>query len=399
MNYYFGIDNSSSTHMVSIINENENKIKDFVIENNISGFISLKNILNNYPDHKIGFELSHGPIIDFLRAHNEKNIYSLNPLKIKRFKETSLISGNKNDKIDSTAIAKYLKVNESEKSKMVFNSPDIEKLKNYRITHDRLTREHARQKNKLIFVLKEYCPLYTYLFSDYGAKVMMELILAYPRWKDLRNASENEIKDFLIKHKYRTKTNIDRVLEKIKNYRHQISEEVELCLSYEACTIAKILLILKDNLKIIADKMDEIMKNHRLGKVFKSLPGSGNLLSAKLLSIFGDVKERFQKANNVQSLFGTAPMNYQSGNYHKVIMRKACSKKAKSIFYLYAFTSLRFCSWAKDYYYSQREKNKSNSVAIRALSNKWVNIIFSMWKKETLYNNNFHSNKKYLNVA
>jgi transposase len=63
-------------------------------------------------------------------------------------------------------------------------------------------------------------------------------------------------------------------------------------LSFEAVTLAKILLTLKENLKVIVDKMSAIMETNRLGKIFQSLPGSGEVLSAKLLSIFGDIKER-----------------------------------------------------------------------------------------------------------
>jgi transposase len=399
MNYYFGIDNSSSTHMVSIIDENEKKIKNLVIENNFSGFSALKDILSNFPNHKVGFELSHGPIVDFLRANNESKMFSLNPLKIKRFKETNNVSGNKDDKIDSDAIALFIKRNESKVNPMIFNSKEIEKLKLYRISHDRLTKEHARFKNKLLFILNQYFPLYTYLFSDHGSKVMLELILAYPTWNKLRKSGENEIRDFLIKHKYRVKKNTERVMDKINNYKHLISEETEVCLSFEAGTLAKILLILKENLKEIENKMSEIMESHRLGKVFKSLPGSGEVLSAKLLSIFGDVKERFGNANSIQCLYGTAPKNYQSGNYHKVMMRKACNKKARAILYQFAFSSLRSSSWAREFYDVQRKKGKTNSVAIRSLSNKWVKIIFSMWKNETEYRKNSYPEKKYLNVA
>jgi transposase len=399
MNYYFGIDNSSSTHMMSIIDENERKIKNLVIENNFSGFSTLKTILNNYPNHKVGFELSHGPIVDFLKANNELKMYSLNPLKIKRFKESFNVTGNKDDRIDSDAIALFIKRNESKINPMTFNSSQIEKLKLYRISHDRLTKEHARFKNKLWFILNQYCPLYTYLFSDHGSKVMLELILAYPSWEKLKNANEHEIKDFLINHKYRAKKNIDKVMDRIKNYEHLISEEVEVCYSYEAGAIARILLTLKENLKEIENMMSAIMENHKLGRIFKSLPGSGEVLSAKLLSIFGDIKERFGNANNIQNLFGTSPMNYQSGNYHKVMMRKACNKKARTILYQFAFSSLRSCAWARKYYDLQRKKGKTNSVAIRALSNKWVKVIFSMWKNETEYRKNTFPEKKYLIVA
>lgn len=274
---------------------------------------------------------------------------------------------------------------------MIFNSKDIEELNIYRVTHDRLTKEHARFTNKLIFIVKQYFPLYIDLFARFKSKVLLKLILKYPKWDDLKILNDNEITNFLIKHRYRTKKNISKVLDKIYNYEQIISKEIEIGLSFEAITISKILLTIKEELRNIEKRMKSILDNHRLGSIFLSLPGASIILASKLLSLFGDYKERFEKANNIQCLFGTAPMNYQSGNYYKVLMRKACNKKARATLYQFAFSSLNHCKWARKYYDDQKAKNKTHSVAIRALSNKWIKIIFSMWKKEMIY-----SEEKYL---
>ena len=137
--------------------------------------------------------------------------------------------------------------------------------------------------------------------------------------------------------------------------------------------------------EIIKNEMNSILINHHLGEVFHSLPGSGFVLSAKLLALFGDNMDRFDTANQAQCLFGTAPKNYQSGNYHKVLMRKACNKSARAVLYTFAFTTLRYSSWARSYYDQQRKKGKTHSVSVRALSNKWVRVIFRMWKNEENY--------------
>ena len=78
-------------------------------------------------------------------------------------------------------------------------------------------------------------------------------------------------------------------------------------------------------------------------------------------------------------------MNYQSGGYHKVRMRKACHKRGKNIMYTFAFASLKFSKWGREYYDKQRKLGKKHSVALRALSNKWLKIIFSMWANDQCY--------------
>ena len=388
MKYFIGIDCSISSHSVCIVNEKKEKIKDFQISNDLNGFINLKENLVLYPDHIIGFELSHGPLIDYLRNENENKLYSVNPLKIKRFKETYIVSTDKTDSIDARAIALYVLMNESRLRPMMFNSPEIEQLKVYRITYDRLRIDHARYLNRLRYIFRQYFPLYDYLFSTFGCKVMLQMVLSFPVWTDLSALSDDEIKDFLILNNYRVGKNIDRVLKKIHEYDQIVNDTEELPLSLEAQTIIKILLIIKDELEIIRKRFKNILNNHKLGDIFLSLPGAGIVLASQMLTIWGDNKERFTKANQIQSLIGTAPCNYSSGKMNIVKIRKACNKHARATLYIFAFTSLRYSQWAREYYNRQREMGKTNSVSIRALSNVWVRKIFSMWKNNSIYNEN-----------
>jgi Transposase len=42
-------------------------------------------------------------------------------------------------------------------------------------------------------------------------------------------------------------------------------------------------------------------------------------------------------------------------------------------------------AWAKDYYDRKRQEGKSHSMAVRALANGWVRIIYAMWVNKTSY--------------
>ena len=386
MKYYCGIDNSSQTHSICIIDNDEKKVKSFSINNNLEGFKKLNNILTSYPNHGIGFELPHGPIVDFFR-NNNKVIYSINPLKIKRFKQTTNITGDKSDPIDAFAIGLYLKRNQNFTRPMMFNTKEIEMLNIYRLSYDRLRKECTRCKHKLRFLLSQYFPLLINLFQDFGCKVLLNMILQYPTWNELKNTSKAELIEFLNDNKYRAKKNIKKLLDKVDSYDREAAQE---CFSLEAKAISIVLLELLKKIKEIENKMALILKKHELGEVFLSLPGTNTILASKLLAIFGDNKNRFENHKNVQCLYGTAPKNFSSGKYFKVIMRKACNKKARTSLYLYAFSSIKNCNWVRKYYDKLRNKGKTHSVALRALSNKWVKVIFSMWKNNKVYDDNLY---------
>ena len=384
MQYYIGIDNSSLDHKVRIIDEDDNKKMSFSIENSYGGFETLEAKIRDLHNLKIGFELPHGPLVDFL--HSKKySLYSLNPLKIKRYKESIKVSGNKNDDIDALAIAEYLRNNSEYTRSMVWDSPEIERLRNLSIIHTRFTHNKARHLNKLHFTIRQYFPLHESLFSSFGCTIQLKMIKKYPTFKSLQAATDEELTAFLKVNKYCRPVYINRVINKIRNHSQLISDEVEYAYQIEADCLCDIIQILDAKLHEVEKEMNHIVDSHRLGKCFKSLPGAGDVLACKLLAIFGDNKDRFSNANGVQCLFGTAPKNYQSGPYHKVIMRKACSKTPRAILYTFAFSSLRLSKWAREYYDSQRAKGKTHSVAVRALSNKWVKVIYKIWKDEIFY--------------
>lgn len=384
MTYYVGIDNSSLDHKVCILNNEGNLYSQFTIENNLAGFNELGTQLKNLDKVLIGFELPHGPLVDYLKTKNYTT-YSLNPLKIKRFKETITVSGNKNDKIDAAAIAEYLRRNHNQCRPMIYSSSEVEKLKMLCIIHNRMTEEHSRYINKLHFAVRQYFYLHESLFSHFGCTVQLKMLIKYPTFDDLRQASDEELILFLKSNHYHNPKYITKLLGKIREHDQLISPDVVYAYLHEVNMLCEIMSSIERSLKDIEKEMIGILDNHHLGKIFRSIPGVGTILGSNLLALFGDNMNRFDNANQAQCLFGTAPKNYQSGSYHKVTMRKACNKYARAILYRFAFETLIHCQWARVYYDMQKTKGKKHSVAIRALSNKWVKVIYRLWKDEIFY--------------
>lgn len=94
MEHFIGIDISTTTHKVKIIDEKCNQKSSFSITNDFNGFEELNKKLTSFNDIKIGIEQPCGHLIDYLHSKNY-DLYSLNPLKIKRYKESIKVSGNK----------------------------------------------------------------------------------------------------------------------------------------------------------------------------------------------------------------------------------------------------------------------------------------------------------------
>ena len=55
-----------------------------------------------------------------------------------------------------------------------------------------------------------------------------------------------------------------------------------------------------------------------------------------------------------------------------------------------AFLSLRWSEWARACYAEQRARGHSYRQALRALSAKWLKIIFVMWERRVPYDEQYH---------
>ena len=84
-------------------------------------------------------------------------------------------------------------------------------------------------------------------------------------------------------------------------------------------------------------------------------------------------------------------MSYQSGQIHRVYLRRQCNKSLRNAVHLWANLSREFCPWAATYYAALRAKGKSHACALRALGQRWLKIVWKMWQTRTLYDADLHA--------
>ena len=78
-------------------------------------------------------------------------------------------------------------------------------------------------------------------------------------------------------------------------------------------------------------------------------------------------------------------MAYQSGSYRKAHKRYACVKPWRNALQQFAWQATLREPWAGEFYQRKRAEGKSHSMAVRALANLWVRIIYAMWLKHEPY--------------
>jgi transposase len=120
--------------------------------------------------------------------------------------------------------------------------------------------------------------------------------------------------------------------------------------------------------------------------LFQALRGAGPVFASRLLVAFGEQRERYASAAELQKYAGIAPVTERSGKKAWVHWRLQCPKFLRQTFVEWAAESIRHSFWAQVYYQQQRDKGKAHQAAVRALAFKWIRILYRCWQDRTPYN-------------
>jgi transposase len=127
------------------------------------------------------------------------------------------------------------------------------------------------------------------------------------------------------------------------------------------------------------------------GKVYLSFPGLGDRLAARVAGEIGDHIDQYQSPNALQCYAGKAPVTRRSGKSELVVAtRLACNRYLADAVQQWAFCSLRCSGWAREFYDSQRVRGKSHHGALRALGNRWLEILWHCLMRDQLYDEATH---------
>jgi hypothetical protein len=140
------------------------------------------------------------------------------------------------------------------------------------------------------------------------------------------------------------------------------------------------LLPLVEQIAAYDKEIGRLYVTHADSEIFQNLPGAG-----KRLAEWGDDRDRYTGAANVQALAGTSPAPYQSGSHCKAHKRYGCVKPVRNTLHQFARQSTLQDVWAQAYYRRKRAEGKSYHVAVSALANVWVRIIYAMRHKHACY--------------
>jgi hypothetical protein len=113
------------------------------------------------------------------------------------------------------------------------------------------------------------------------------------------------------------------------------------------------------------------------GEIYLSMPGLGDRLAARIAGEIGDHIHHYETPNALHCDAGSAPVTRRSGKSDFVVARRlAHNHYLGDAMHQWAFCSLTQSAWAREFYDEKITAGKSHHAGLRALSNRWLEILW-----------------------
>ena len=334
----------------------------------------------------VAVELSKGPIVYALQKHDCFVIFPVNPSTLARYREAFQPSRAKDDPTDAE-LAVDLIIRHHERFKPLQpQSVEIRMLVSLVEQRRNLVADKIRITNRLRVALKQYYPQMLEWFDHIDTLLFCDFLTRWPTLLQVKRARQSTLRKFFHEHSMRFEHVLEQRLIAIKAATPlTLDEAVVVPHRLQALVYVEQLRVLLDAIKRFDIQIESVAKQHDDYALFTALPGAGPSLAPRLLVAFGEQRERYKSAAEVQKYSGVAPVTERSGKKHWVHWRWQCPTFMRQTFVEWAAQTINKSYWAGEYYRQQREKGSTYQAAVRALAFKWIRILYRCWQTRAPY--------------
>jgi transposase len=386
--WYAGIDWANDHHDALVVDEKGRQVGSLRVEHSPQGMSKLNTFLQQISGSESKeqmaciIETTHGLLIAHLLEAGWP-VYPVNPRTVDRRRAAS---GAKTDTIDAYLLAKTGRADLADLHRLTPDSEKITELKLLTRDQDALIQMQTRLVNQLTACLKAYYPVALELFTKLQQKSTLLFLQTYPTPQAALAASAEQITEVLRRAKHSHPISVAaEIVERLHQPHLQADAVTTRAKARLMLVLVSQLLPLLEQIRQYDKQIGTLFLTHEDHEIFASLPRAGKRLAPRLLAEIGDDRTRYQDASSLQALGGTSPVLFQSGMYSKAHRRMGCIKPLRNALHQFAWQTTQSEPWARDYYQRKRAEGKSHTVAVRALANVWVRIIFAMWLHQRCY--------------
>jgi transposase len=276
----------------------------------------------------IGIETDRGLWVQALGAAGYQ-VYAVNPLAVARYRDRHQVSGAKSDAGDAKLLADLVRTDRHNHRPMAGDSSEAEAIKVLARGHQNLIWARTRHTNALRSALREYYPGALEAFDDLHDRDALAVLGRAASPAEAARLSLTKIRSAL--KRAGRQRNLDTRAQEIAAVlrTEQLAAPAAVTAAFAATTRAAVGIITELN-RQIADLEAELATHfeaHPDADIYRSLPGLGVILGARVLGELGDDPDRYTTAKSRKNYAGTSPLTVASGKKRAVLARHVRNRR------------------------------------------------------------------------
>jgi len=333
----------------------------------------------------IGIETDRGPWVAALVAAGY-TVYAVNPLQASRYRERHGVSGAKSDGADAHMLTDMVRTDSRQLRAVAGDSADAEGIKVLARTHKTLIWERTRHIQRLRHQLREYFPGALEAFEDLAAADTLELLAKAPDPARARKLTRAQVSAALKRARRRDiPDKATAILAALRS--PQLGQPPAITAAYAVTvrSLIAVIITLNEQVKILQGQVEAHFGQHPDAEIYRSQPGMGAILGARVLGEFGDDPHRYADGKSRKNYAATSPITRASGKKKVVAARFIHNDRLVDALNAQAFASLNASPGARALYDELRARGIEHNDALRRLANRLVGILHGCLKTRTCY--------------
>lgn len=406
-----GVDWAESFHDVALGRPGEGVIEQFRIDHTAAGIGRLvARCLAVEPDPaevRVVLETRHGLLVEAL-VDAGFTVLPVNPDLVARRRGPA----KKKDDAEDARICCLLALDQFlELRKLIPHGALAAELRAIARDDERAARDERRLLNRLrADLLATFPAALAIAGDDLGAAVVLKLLASWPTQDQLAATTPAQIEAFAraARHGWPDRF-AARVSDALAGEHLPVKDYLARAKATTISLTATQLLALRQARKAWERRMAELLlgsprsgrskqpkepdpgKAIPGGDIYLSFPGLADILAARIAGEIADHIEQYATPNALQCYAGSAPVTRRSGRSEYVVARRlAHNRYLGAAVHQWAFCSLSTSRWAREFYDTKIAAGKSHHAALRALANRWLEILWHCLTKGIPYNEEIH---------
>lgn len=390
MTIFVGNDWAEAHHDVHVMNEFGERLDAKRLPEGLEGIRRFHQIIadqNVQPgDVVIGIETERSLWVQALLAAGYQ-VYAINPLSVSRYRDRHNVAGAKSDPGDAKLLADLVRTDRHNHRQISGDSDQAHALKVLARAHQGLIWTRTEHSSRLRNNLREYYPSALEAFNDLSHRDTLAVLSKAPTPAKAKQFTIAQVRTIL--QRAGRKRNLDTRAQEIRTALRgdQLMTTPAICAAFGVTTVStvRILIELNSQIEELESALTTLFEAHPDTEIYRSQPGLGVVLSARVLAEFGDDNNRYATAKSRRNYAGTSPITIASGRKRVVTARHVRNRRLYDAIAAWAFSATNASPGCRSLYGRHRAAGDLHHQALRAVANRLVSILHGCLKHHTPY--------------